>query len=73
MIANNHSQSFSNALCTTTEKNTNELSKSKQSYANPEDKDTLLILEVERSLEQETNEILGRTRDDSKSLEMFLH
>ena len=29
-------------------------------------------LEIERSLEQETNEILAWTRDDSKSLEMFL-
>ena len=72
MIANNHRQSFSHALCTITEKNTKELSKSKLSDVNPEDKDTLLLLEVERNLEQEANEILGWTRYDSKSLDMFL-
>ena len=72
MIKNNHTQSFSHALCKTKEKNTKELTKSKLSEVNPEDKDTLLKLEVERSLEKETNEILGWTRDDSKSLKLFL-
>ena len=72
MIENNHSQSFSNALCTTTEKKTKELTKAKISEVNPEDKETLLIPEVERSLEQETNDILPWTRDDSKSLEISL-
>ena len=42
MIANNHRQSFSHALCTSTEKNTKKLCKTKLSDVSPEDKDSLL-------------------------------
>ena len=72
IIKNNHTQSFTHALCKTTEKNIKELTKSILSEVNPEDKDTLLTLEIEKSLEQETKEILAWTRDDCKNLEMFL-
>ena len=57
MIANNYRQSFSHALCAITEKNTKELIRFKLSEVDPED--TLLLLKVERSIEQEANEILG--------------
>ena len=44
MIANNHRQSFSHALCTITEKNTKKLSKTKLPDVNPEDRDSILLL-----------------------------